>query len=234
MPTPAEVINMVASLMNDTKQTSYTDEACLPYLNVALDELQEIMEENNIPITNEVSSTITLPAGTTVLGFSTTPALPSGLIEIQELWESNDGGVTFIGPMGTVDFIPVNLQLSTNPVALFGVYAWMDNEIQLPYSSSSIILKINYIKSLFSTPIALGAIDTELGVKFKNIKIYLGYETAALCSMFIGENETRAAALHTKAEEALERTLNIPTKGRQGIVTRRKPFRAGFKMRGSF
>lgn len=231
MPTPAEIINMAASLQNDTAQTIYTDEACLPYLNMALDELQEIMEENNIPVTNEVSAVINVPVGTTVIGFATAPALPAGLIEIQQVWESNDGGDTWL-PMTRKEFIPHNIE--ELELSSFGLFAWIDNEIHVPPATQIIALKLDYIKSIFDTPIQLDDVDVDLGVRFKNIKNYLGYATATLCSMFIGENETRAAALNTKASEALERTLNIPTKGRQMIAIRRRPFRASYKSRGWF
>jgi len=229
MPSPAEIIDMVASLQNDSAQTRYTDDACLPYLNMALDELQEIFEENNIPVTNEKSSVLVIPAGTTVIAFDTVPALPEDLIEIQKLWESSNGGDNWT-PMNKVDFIPN--YLTGVQLALFGVWAWMDNEIHVPAATGDVDLKLDYIKSIFPTPILMENIDQDLGVKFKNIKTYLGYATAALCSMFIGENETRAGALNGLAQVALERALNIPTKGAQAIMTRRRPFRASYKMRG--
>ena len=231
MPTPAEIINMVAALQNDTAQTVYTEANCLPYLNMALDELQEIMEENSIPVTNEVSGILTIPVGVTEVTFTSVPSLPSNLIEIQQIWESNDGGVTWT-PMVRKEFIPHNIE--EVEISAFGVFTWMDNEIHFPAATTIIMLKLDYIKSIFDTPIEIADIDVDLGVRLKNIKTYLGYATAVLCSMFIGENETRAAALNLKAQEALERTLNIPTKGRQAILTRRRPFRSSYKSRGWF
>ena len=53
-----------------------------------------------------------------------------------------------------------------------------------------------------------------------------------LCSMFIGENETRAQVLNEQAEQAKERMEGISNKGRQHIMTRHRPFRAAFKARG--
>src|SRR5665213_3868171 len=77
--------------MNDYKQSVYTNIAVLPFLNLSLDELQELFEQNNIPVTNATSAAITIPAGTDRIGFDTTPSLPSDLIEIQQLWESTTG-----------------------------------------------------------------------------------------------------------------------------------------------
>jgi hypothetical protein len=107
----------------------------------------------------------------------------------------------------------------------------VDNSIKLIPADSDLDLKLDYIKSIFSA-ITIATVKTELGAKFTNVMSYLGFKTAALCSMFIGENETRAAALDNEAADAINRSLGIVTKGRQAIASRRRPFRAAYKMRG--
>lgn len=229
MPTPAEIIDMVASLQNDTAQTTYTDAACLPYLNMALDELQEVFEINNIPVTNVVSAILMVPAGNTEIAFAgTTPLLPSNLIEIQELWERPRGTDPFVS-MARLEFLPHYMEGVTYTSFMF--WAWVDNAINVLASNQDNDLKLDYIKSIFPTPLNINQVNTDLGVKFKNIKSYLGYKTAALCSMYIGENETRAMALNAQAEDALFRSLDISIKGKQSIMNRRRPFRAGYKSR---
>lgn len=224
MPTPAAIIDMAASLMNDTAQTVYTDAACLPYLNMALAQLQEEMEMNNIPNTNETSALINLVAGTAAVGFLTTPPLPVGLIEIQRLWESPEGQNQWI-PMTRKDFLPHYLQDVRTPQFIF--WAWIGEQIRLLPANQDNDIKLDYVGRLYALPIAIGAINTDLPVI--NSLSYLGYKTAALCAMFIGENPTRAAALEGEAYVALSRTLGISNKGRQAITTRRRPFRSAFK-----
>ena len=73
MPTPNDIIVTVAGLMNDSTQSQYNNTACLPFLNLSLDELQEIYELNGIPVTNETSAAIKISAGIARLGFDTTP-----------------------------------------------------------------------------------------------------------------------------------------------------------------
>lgn len=228
MATPAEIIDMVASLQNDTAQTQYNNVTCLPYLNMALDELQEIFEQNNVPITNEVSAALSVAAGVTSIGFTaTTPTLPADLVEIQQLWESPTG-LDIWTPVTKLEFLPHFYDgIVTNQ---FVNWAWVDQHIQLPTTDANNDLKLDYIKYIFSTPILIANIDVDLNVL--NSKSYLGYKTAALCSMYIGENETRAGALNAQAEEALSRVLGINTKGRQSISTRRRPFRASYKVQG--
>ncbi len=220
---------MVSSLQNDTAQDQYNNASCLPYLNMALDELQEIFEQNNVPVTNQTSAVIAVASTTSVteIGFSTVPALPSNLIEIQQLWESITGQAQWI-PMTRKEFMPHYLELVQ--INQFIFWVWKDQKINLPPSSQTNDIKIDYVKSIFNTPIVIADINVDLDVL--NVKTYLGYKTASLCSMFIGENETRAAVLNGQAEEALSRVIGINTKGRQAITIRRRPFRAGYKRQG--
>ena len=227
MPKPNEIIDMVASLMNDTAQTIYTDAACLPYLNMALDDLQEIFEQNNIPVTNEVSAAMTIPAGVSRLGFGTVPALPSDLVEIQRAYERSSGVIPWI-PMTRKEFIPK--QYEDQEISQFLWWSWVDQEMRFIPATADIDIKLDYVQRIFNTPIAIADIAVNLPVV--NVKQYLGYSTAALCSMFIGENETRAQALESKAQQALDRELGIPIKGRQAITTRRQPFMGSYRRRG--
>ena len=227
MATPSEIIDMVASLQNDTAQTEYTDAAVLPYLNMALDDLQETFELNNIPTTNKTSALINVTAGIDAIGFSTTPALPTGLIEIQQLWESPEG-LNQWTKITKNTFIPHYLEDGTT-ISQFLIWAWVDQQIKLIAANADIDIKLDYIQSIFSTPILIGQIATDIPII--NIKSYLGYKTAALCSMFIGENETRAMMLSGLADSALSKTLGIAIKGTQTIPIRRRPFRASFKRR---
>lgn len=214
--------------MNDSAQAVYTNAVCLPFLNLSLDELQELFELNGIPITNETSTTLTVAAGVHVIGTATTPALPTDLIEIQQLWESTSG-LNQWTPMIKKEFLPHYLEDGTT-ISMFLIWAWEKGSIQLIAANAANDLKLDYTANMFNTPIVIGAINTDL--PFTNIKTYLEYKTAALCAMFIAENLDRALALDSLAGTALSRSLGIPIKGMQSIVTRRRPFRHSFKHRG--
>ncbi len=227
MPTPTEIVSMAASLMNDTAQQNYTNAAVLPYLNMALNELQELFELNNIPTTNETSSVLSVPIATVIIGANTIPALPSQLIDIQQLWESPSGQNRWI-PMTRREFL--SHYFDDTDRTQFSIFAWMNQEIRLLAAISVIDLKIDYIQSIFATPILIGQVGNDLGIK--NSLSFLGYRTAALCAEFIGENPTRAASLNSDASIALDRTLGISTKGRQATTTRRRPFQSSYRTRG--
>ena len=232
MPTPAEIISTVASLMNDTAQTSYTDVAVLPYLNMALRNLQEEFEANNIPVTNQTSIAISVPVGVTVIRFpvpgqeEALPELPVDLVEIQRLWESPYGLSQWI-PMTKREFIPHYVE--SEVINQFLIWAWINQEIRLPLSNAINDVKIDYISSMFRT---IAESQLQINFPFINIHSYLSFKTAALCSRYIGENSTRADGLDGEAIVALNRSMGISTKGRQAITTRRRPFRAGYKRTG--
>lgn len=228
MPKPSEIVSAVASLMNDAAQTQYTNAAVLPYLNLSLDELQEIFEHNDIPIVNETSAAITVKSGVSSIGQDTNPALPSDFIELQQLWESPSGLEQWT-PVVKRDYIPHYLQDNTT-ISQFLIYAWKHGRIEVVPANQDNDLKLDYIGSMFKTPIQIKDIDVNL--PFTNVKTYLEYKTAALCAMFIAENESRALALDALTGTALNRALGIPIKGMQSIVTRRRPFRYSFKHRG--
>jgi hypothetical protein len=232
MPRSSDIITGAAALMNDAAQTLYTNTATLPYLNLALAELQEWYELNGIPQTNESSQIITIPVKTgkinTFLGFDTIPALPSDFIELQQLWESQTG-LNQWTPVTKRDFIPHYLE-DGNTISQFLIFAWERGRIALMTSNQINDLKLDYTASMFNLPIVIANINVNL--PYTNIQTYLEYKTAALCAMFADENPTRAQALDSLGSVALSRALGIPIKGMQSVVTRRKPFRHSFKHRG--
>jgi hypothetical protein len=226
MATPAEIIDTVASLQNDTEQQVYTDEACLPYLNIALRRLQEKFQVNDIPVTKEVSAVIEIDAGVSEVGFSTAPPLPTGLVEIKQLWESPRDLEQWV-PMSKRDFIPHYLENGTL-ISQFLLWAWIDQKIIVIPSNADNDLKLDYVKKLFTT---LTIADINIDIDVINVQSFLEFKTAAFCAMFIGEDSVRAGVLDGQADDALEDSMGISIKGRQPIIFRRRPFRATYKSR---
>lgn len=229
MPTPAEIVDGIAALQNDLSKSEYNYLACYPYLNMALEVLEQEFQLNNIPVTDETSSAIIIPAGTPVINYNTIPALPANLVEIRELWESP----TLLNQwtkMKRVDILPQYLFDGTQ-ISQFLVWSNKDNAINVVPANAIIDLKIDYIKTLFPT-LTVDDENSELGTKFDKARLYLKFKTAAFCSYFIGENEDRAGVLNSEANEFLQKTMGISVKGKQSMPVRRLPFRASFKRRG--
>lgn len=223
--TAAQVMAKSAALLNDQAQQVYTNTVQLPYLNMSLQELQETFEQNNIPVTAETSDVIEVDEGISEIGFDTTPALPSDLVEIQEVWESQRDQNLWT-PVSRRDYLPQYLE--GQEYSQFLWYAWNSQLIKLLPSTNDNDLKLNYTRSLFSE-----ITDESTPITVVNCATFLEYRTAGLCARFIGEDTPRADQLDGMAILALDRALGIGTKGQQAIFTRRRPFRASYKNRGT-
>jgi len=228
--TAARVMDRAASLMNDTLKTVYTYTAQMPYLNMALSELQEVFQLNNIPVTNESSVPIIVPVGTKSInpfdgvGSGPPPNYPQDLVEIQQIFERLSGTNNSWVPLGKRDFLPH--AVDDLPTDSLQFWSWQNQRITFIGATSVREVKLDYIKTLFPEVTNQAA---ELGVI--NAETFLFYRTAALCTQFIGENESRATELNNFAVLALDRVTGIGTKARQSINTRRRPFMSSYKRR---
>jgi len=225
--TTGSIMDASASLLNDTAKSRFTYTVQLPYLNIALQELQEMFELNEIPITDTTSTALTVAAGLDHISFTAQGALvlPSDFVEPQYLWERTTGINPYI-PMSKVDVLPRYLEGTTIPQFMF--YTWESQEIRFFPASQSNDIKMDYTKNLFVTVSNVNGTDT---ISVINAQTFLEYRNAGLLAEFNDENNSRAGALNNAAMLAVDRALGIGTKGRQNIMVRRKPFRAGYKRR---
>jgi len=228
--TAANVMDKAASLMNDTTKTVYTYTAQMPYLNMALSELEEHFQLNNIPVTNQTSVPITIPVGTRNIfafdgvGAGPVPNYPQDLIEIQGIYERLAGTINPFIPMVKREFLPHSID--DLPTESLQYWIWENQVIKTVGATTDREIKLDYIATIFPEVTNQAAV---LGVI--NAKTFLFYRTAALCTQFIGANESRATELNNFAVLALDRVTGIGIKAKQSITTRRKPFMAAYKRR---
>src|SRR5262245_53737839 len=106
--TAGQVMDRAAALMNDPAKTDYTYSAQLPYLNMAIDELMESLEESNASPSNQTSSPIVVAIGKNKLTppeDADTPHYPYDLVEIQEVGERLSGTTDPFLPLGRREFL---------------------------------------------------------------------------------------------------------------------------------
>jgi len=224
--TAKEVMDSSAALLNDKNLTIFTYASQIPFLNIALDDLQEVLQANNVAITNQTNTSVVVTAGVlTIGGGGGDPALPNGLIEIQRLWERLNGSSDDYIPMVRKEFLPLSVTQTTSLI----YWAWMDQVIKFIGATSDRQIRIDYI----------GNVIPKIADENDNIDIlgslsFLTYRTASLCAQYVGENEKRAGLLNAEANSSIDKLLSINTKSRQAITTRRRPFMAGYKSRRFF
>lgn len=220
MPSAGSIMNDAAVLLNDAARTNFTYTVQVPYINMALNELQEELELNNIPSTNETSAIIPITTLQTDIGGATGPALPTDLIEIQQLWERKTGTTSDFIPMFKYEFLPKTSVKGSN----LGIWSWQKQIINFLGATNNTDVMIDYVGSV------QGAVaDENTSIVFINSKSFLTYRTAALVARFVGENPTRADELDAFCILARDRAVGISVKGKQAIATRRRPFRASRK-----
>ena len=158
MSSTTVIMDYVASLLNDTQKSIFTYTVQLPYFNMAQRELEEELELNNVPVTNEVAEVITLPVGVTILNASSTPPIPPDLVIPRTLYERISGtNFTFL-EMKQVEFLPVNQV----PTAYLHFWSWISREIRFPSVSatSTLDIKIQYLKTIYADVIDPPTTDT--------------------------------------------------------------------------
>ena len=226
MPSPITVANILeraAFFLNDTNRYLFTDEKLLPAFNIALDDLKEEFEDYGISLANQTSSAITITAGETEIGGPNGPALPNDFMVAINLYERSSGTEQDFLKMRKVDFLP-----KTEVLTGFLIYWTYQNQIiKFLGATADVEVKMDYVANRL-----VDADTPEAIVVVKNAKSYLSYRTAALAARYSGENETRADSLDGEARRSIDQLLNLDIKQKQNQVTRRLPFRAGFKSRG--
>jgi len=220
------VMDAAAALMNDVNRRVYTYAVQVPYLNIALHELQELFALNSIPVTEKLNIPITVPAGLNIIDFGTSnPKLPNDLVEPVEIWESTSGLNQWTKMSRVITMPPTN----GNPPILgnrLEIWNWENQRLYLSPANNIIDIKMEYIRSLFTN-----ATDENSVLNILNSETFLEYRTAGLLARFVGENPTRATELDGLASLGLDRVSGISNKGKQSIVVRRRPFRQSYKRR---
>lgn len=222
MATSSSVMDLAASYLNDAGLSQYTYVAQLPFFNEAQRRLSQLMEINNVPATNKRSVAITVAPSVLTISFTTVPALPSDLIEIQQISERQNGTAVDYIPMTRREFLPPFV----NQIDQLIWWAWMEQSINFIGAVQTVQLMIDYIANKLPS-----ATTTTAPITLINAESYLSLKTASLCAFFLGENKERSDELDQQAGVQADIFLGISTKGRQAIATRRRPFMAAYKAR---
>jgi hypothetical protein len=233
MPLPgtypaSEVMDMAASLLNDTAKSRYTYAVQLPYLKIAAEELKMEFQLNNLPITNVTSQIIPINIGDIQINppDGPMPTYPGDLVEIQNLWERAQNSTDPWIPIVQLEFLPHSLD--DIPQAMITYFVWQGQIIKLcpaGYTSAREV-KLDFINDPFTI------LDENTFISVINGKNFLGFRTAGILAQFIMQNAEKAEECNKFAQLAADQSFGISIKGKQAISTRKRPFRASYRGRG--
>lgn len=215
-----------ASLMNDTARNTYSYAVQIPYLKIALQRLRELFERNGVAVTQKTSAVIQMDAGDTVIAYDAAPdpELPDDFVEPLQLWERPRGIDPWV-PMTRKDFLPHYLEGQPyQPQFIW--FQWDEQQITVLQASQDNDIKIDYIRELFQD-----IVDETSSINVVNAITWLQFMTASLMKKYIERDETAALAMMNDALLCESDVLGISSKSKQTIMTRRRPFRSGWKRR---
>lgn len=218
-PTVGSIGKAVRAFLNDQDGTKFTNQRLLPYMQAAVDELEDELLLISSEVFGEVSAALDIPANTLELKYSgTVPTLPSDLVEPVMLEEKVDGAaVSTYVPMTKVRELSVTPQIQT-----LDEWVWQEQSIKFIGATVAVDVRITYMKGFpaLSDPV----VDTQ-EIPYNEAAPFLQYKVAALAAELIAGNHDRALVLHDSAIQALNRTLGIRTKSQQDLPVRRREWR---------
>lgn len=217
MYTAGNVMDLAASLLNDSSKTLFNYNVQLPYLKIAQQELQQSLDlhECQVNLISEYETTV--PIG------NEHPSLPSDFflpISLQERKMGETLESSYV-PMNEVPNV-LDLRLDKATTLIYWDYrhncinfvkggASQDRQVRLYYWRQLDVVNINEFSNM----------------PFRGAEPVLEFRTAALCALYIGGNKDRYSLLNMDWGVAEDKLLSLVTKNNQGKRVRRKPFRVG-------
>lgn len=216
MATAGQAMNSARALLNDTGASIWTNTVLLPLLQEAHRELRAKVILNGIPVINEVTGVLNVPAGTTDL--STVSGYPTDMIV--PIWLKEREGSTqnadFID-MTQVDFIP-----NMNQDIWLYWWCWRHEKILLLGSIVDEQVQLRYRRQI-PTPAVAG---DELG--WLQAENYVSYRTASLACMSIGEVE-KADLLQKQSDANMDIVIRLNVKQIQGLPAKRRAYHRRYR-----
>jgi hypothetical protein len=206
----SDVMDLSASLLNDTAKDQWTYAIQLPYLQMAFEKLLSKSKNAGVPLLSEVSADTTVAIGATTL------TTPTDITTVKRIFEKAVGA--------TNDQFVKLQELQWEPTAVQTEYLrywiWREGEVKFLGATTARAIRLEYMKTL-TAPTTSSTVITLL-----DSKLYLAFMTASLCAGLGGGNLERAGILNSEAEGLADELLGIAAKSKQGLGYRRRPFRA--------
>ena len=180
----SDILAEARGLLNDPSGAIYVTNPMITLLNKVYRELQTKVSSYGVSTTKEISQVVPVPAGTPNLGDGS--GLPPDMLYPITLKERAALSSDEFAPMTEVDFEPI-----INPPSDFiQFWAWREDELKFPVCSTDRELLIKYVKTLGNI------VGLNSPILIINSQQWLGQRLAAVASLVLGFNPSRANALN--------------------------------------
>lgn len=211
----SEVMDEAAVWLNDASRTTYNYTVLFPLLASAWDVMQRRFELNSIPIIlveTPLDSLIDVAIGDTEL------TVPSDFIRPIHLKEKLYGSTDLFVTMVERQWLPNDIATET-----LRYWYWTGDTLKVLGATTRREVLLHYVGSMYKP------IGQNSPIVKPEAKTFLSKKTAALAAGYLGSNPTRAQALESEAEQALNELIRTEVKNKQGLPVRRQPFRSRFR-----
>lgn len=213
--TAGDVMDLAASLLNDSGKSLFTYDVQLPYLKMADDDLGIELLSNEAAELDQVCD-INVNAGSVLLSLPCNFFLP---IKLEERAQTSTNDDDFID-MEEKSFEPSIQQSET-----LRYWSFRNNKVNFIGATVNQTVRLKFKRTLSSVT------DFSVVEEVAKAKNFLAARTAALVSEFVGSNKVRADSLNAQAIIYLEKLTSVLVKNNQGNRIRRKPFRVPYYRR---
>lgn len=141
--TLATVTGKIRAKLGDLDAQLYDDAFLLTYVGMAQSELDGWLRSKGVE-RYRLDTTLTVPAGTTVLSATSTPALPSDFHQPITMHERPSGS-TNVADWVPVTLIREDLPLSAQPGETLGVWCWQQGTIRFVGALTDRQVSIDYL-----------------------------------------------------------------------------------------
>lgn len=211
-----QALDSARAHLNDVGASIWSNASLFPFLQEAHRELRSKVILNGIPVIDEVTGVLSVPAGTTdltaVAGYPVDLIVP---IWMKERQAGDPNNSDFID-MTPRDFLP-NIN---QDIWLFW-WCWRKEKILVVGSLNAEEVQIRYRRQI-PTPNAAGDSVGWLGAEN-----YLSYRTAALACNSVGEGE-KGQGLTDTANNNMDTVIRLNVKQMQSLPARRRPYHRRF------
>lgn len=209
--TAGQAVASAQAHLNDVGATIWPYSVLLPFLQEAHRELRARVTLNGIPVIDEVSAVLPVPAGvndiSTILTYPSDIIIPIWMKERQQ-GQANDDFID----MTPRDFLP-----NVNPDIWLFWWCWRNEKILTLGSLNNEEVQIRYRRQI-PTPNNAGDSLGWLGAEN-----YLSFRTAALACNSIGEI-IKGQGLTAMADANMDLVIRLNVKQIQSLPARRRPY----------
>jgi hypothetical protein len=211
MPNASVIMDEAAVMMNDAAKTQYTYAAQLPYLRMALSDLEGKLLSGGYGRIRKRHADTNISVSGSPISF---PSPPSDLLLPVELYEKGSGEPD----SNYIEIVFCRFFPNDAAAPVLGNYTFNNDIIQFPPVTQARVVRLDYYASL--TAVA----DETTPITLIRVQRYLASATAYLLAKYVANSPSRMATTKEDKDEADHLLFNPMIHADQAAPVRKRPY----------